>query len=172
MKFAQKRAWKRKKNGSNQVIRCSYMRQKPKEIAQRAINNLRWDPEIWIESMRIAERAEDTTPADMKNILELAMEVSYQTPEPIVAIWMEYFGYLRRQFEKTLIDSPDEAAMAGEKMSDTFDYAWKALGLHWGVLADCDCEILQFWGRIEYDLLRNPAKGKQLWSTVMGIINK
>jgi squamous cell carcinoma antigen recognized by T-cells 3 len=37
----------------------------------------------------------------------------------------------------------------------------------WGVLADSNCEILQFWGRLEYGICEDMVKGRDLWTTVL-----
>lgn len=109
--------------------------------------------------MRIAEKME-LSKQDVQAVAEFALAAGFQTPEPVVNIWLEYLTYLRRN-----INFKCEKEV--EIMRATFSLAWDTLGRQFGVLADCNCEILQMWGRLEYGPLNDLAKGKELWTTVM-----
>jgi len=54
-----------------------------------------------------------------------------------------------------------------EKLRKNFQFCWDNLGQQYGVLADIQCKILQFWGRLEYGKLGSAIKGRDLWYTVM-----
>lgn len=129
------------------------------DIINRAIRNCTWTASVYIEKMRIAERME-LNKNEVKGVLELALAAGFPTAEQYVSIWLEYLSYLRRN---TTFTCEKEC----EILRATFTMAWDLLGRQFGVLADCECEILQFWGRLEYGPLNDLAKGKQLWTTVM-----
>lgn len=129
------------------------------DIINRAIRNCTWTASVYIEKMRIAERME-LNKNEVKGVLELALAAGFPTAEQYVAIWLEYLSYLRRN---TTFTCEKEC----EIIRATFTMAWDLLGRQFGVLADCECQILQFWGRLEYGPLNDLAKGKQLWTTVM-----
>lgn len=129
------------------------------DVINRAIRNCTWSADIYVEKMRIAEKME-LPKQDVQNIAEFALSAGFQSPEPLVTIWLEYLSYLRRNTDFT-VEKEVEILRA------TFTLAWDTLGRGFGVLADCDCEILQMWGRLEYGPLKDLAKGKELWTTVM-----
>lgn len=129
------------------------------DICNRAIRNCTWSAEIYVEKMRIAERME-LSKQEVQSVAEYALAAGFQTPEPVVTIWLEYLSYLRRN-----INFKCEKEV--EILRATFSLAWDTLGKQFGVLADCNCEILQMWGRLEYGPLDDLAKGKELWTTVM-----
>ncbi|KAI8128238.1 Squamous cell carcinoma antigen recognized by T-cells 3 [Lucilia cuprina] len=133
--------------------------QTPDDICKRALRNCTWSPELYIKRMTILEKMEKPV-QEVQEVLETALAAGFQTPEPAVSIWLEYLTYLRRH---TNWLNPDEC----EVLRKNFNLGWTILGQQWGVLADCNCEILQFWGRLEYGPLRDPKKGKELWNTVM-----
>lgn len=129
------------------------------DIINRAIRNCTWTASVYIEKMRIAERME-LNRDEVKAVLENALTAGFATAEQYVSIWLEYLSYLRRN---TAFTCEKEC----EIIRATFTMAWDLLGRQFGVLADCECEILQFWGRLEYGPLNGLAKGKELWTTVM-----
>ena len=130
------------------------------DVCKRALRNCTWSPELYIKRMCILEKMEKTV-SEVQEVLESALAAGFQTPDPAVAIWLEYLTYLRR---RTDWNNPDEC----EILRKNFNLGWTILGQQWGVLADCNCEILQFWGRLEYGPLQDPKRGKELWTTVMG----
>ncbi|XP_073833866.1 RNA-binding protein 4F isoform X2 [Musca autumnalis] len=133
--------------------------QTPDEICQRALRNCTWSPELYIKRIQVLEKI-DRPKTEVQEVLESAAVAGFQTPEPAVAVWLEYLTYLRRHTDWTNADECDI-------IRKNFNMAWTILGQQWGVLADCNCEILQFWGRLEYGPLQDPKKGKELWTTVM-----
>ncbi|XP_061387180.1 squamous cell carcinoma antigen recognized by T-cells 3 [Musca vetustissima] len=133
--------------------------QTPDDICQRALRNCTWSPELYIKRIQILEKM-DRSKTEVQEVLESAAVAGFQTPEPAVTVWLEYLTYLRRHTDWT---DPDECDI----IRKNFNLAWTILGQQWGVLADCNCEILQFWGRLEYGPLQDPKKGKELWTTVM-----
>lgn len=143
----------------NGVERALVFSQTEWDVVNRAIRNCTWTASVHIEKMHIAERME-LSKDDVKSVLESALETGFAAADQYVAIWLAYLSYLRRN-----------TAFACEKECEilraTFTMAWDLLGRQFGVLADCECEILQFWGRLEYGPLNDLAKGKQLWTTVM-----
>lgn len=129
------------------------------DIVNRAIRNCTWSADIYVEKMRIAEKME-LPKQELQNIAEFALAAGFQSPEPLVTIWLEYLSYLRRNTNYS-VDKEVEILRA------TFELAWDTLGRQFGVLADSSCEILQMWGRLEYGPLSDLLKGKELWTTVM-----
>lgn len=129
------------------------------DIVNRALKNCTWSVELYIEKIRIVERRE-LPKQEVQKILEFALAAGFQTPEPIVTIWLEYLAYLRRN-----TDYENEKDV--ELLRANFNLCWTSLGKQWDALADCNCEILQFWGRLEYGPLFDPVKGRDLWITVM-----
>lgn len=134
--------------------------QTPDDVCKRALRNCTWSQELYIKRMLILEKM-DKSITEVQQVLETALAAGFQTPEPAVSIWLEYLTYLRRHTDWM---NPDEC----EVLRKNFNLCWTILGQQWGVLADCNCEILQFWGRLEYGPLQDPKRGKELWTTVMG----
>ncbi|KXJ75193.1 hypothetical protein RP20_CCG012142 [Aedes albopictus] len=128
-------------------------------LVNRALRNCPWSAELYVEKLRIFER-EKRDKADVLKIMEEVAMVEFQAPEPAVKVWLEYLTYLRRH-----------ANFEDEKERDilrsNFVLTWNQLGRTWGELADPECKILQFWGRLEYCLLGDPLKGRELWQNVM-----
>lgn len=114
---------------------------------------------MYIEKMRIFEKQKRSF-KDIQAVLESACMVSYKTAVPIVSIWLEYLTILSRT-----TDYSEESSI--ELLRKNFNLAWNSLGKQWGDLADANCEILQLWGKLEYGSLKDPSKGKQLWTSVM-----
>ncbi|KFB51959.1 AGAP002959-PA-like protein [Anopheles sinensis] len=136
-------------------------RQSELDVVNRALRNCPWCAELYVEKMRIAERHyKDGSKMMILKIMEDVASAGLQTPEAAVKVWLEYLTYLRRVTDFT-----------SEKERDilraNFDLAWNQLGRAWGVLADPQCKILQFWGRLEYEALGEPSKGRDLWYSVM-----
>ncbi|XP_052901947.1 squamous cell carcinoma antigen recognized by T-cells 3 [Anopheles moucheti] len=136
-------------------------RQTELDLVNRALRNCTWSAELYVEKMRIVERqAKPTSKMTILKIMEDVASAGLQTPEASVKVWLEYLTYLRRVTDFT-----------SEKERDilraNFDLAWNQLGRTWGVLADPQCKILQFWGRLEYEALGEPSKGRDLWYSVM-----
>uniref|UniRef100_A0A182M2X6 RRM domain-containing protein n=1 Tax=Anopheles culicifacies TaxID=139723 RepID=A0A182M2X6_9DIPT len=136
-------------------------RQTELDLVNRALRNCTWSAELFVEKMRIVERqAKPTSKMAILKIMEDVASAGLQTPEASVKVWLEYLTYLRRVTDFT-----------SEKERDilraNFDLAWNQLGRTWGVLADPQCKILQFWGRLEYEALGEPSKGRDLWYSVM-----
>uniref|UniRef100_A0A182JKK0 RRM domain-containing protein n=1 Tax=Anopheles atroparvus TaxID=41427 RepID=A0A182JKK0_ANOAO len=143
-------------NPSSPVFRQSEL-----DVVNRALRNCPWCAELYVEKMRIAERHhKDSAKMMILKIMEDVATAGLQTPEASVKVWLEYLTYLRRVTDFT-----------SEKERDilraNFDLAWNQLGRAWGVLADPQCKILQFWGRLEYEAMGEPSKGRDLWHSVM-----
>lgn len=136
--------------------------QTPDDICLRALRNCTWSGDLYIKRMQLMEKFEKPRSA-VQEVLESAAAAGFQSPEPAVAVWLEYLTYLRRHTDWSDANECDV-------IRKNFNLAWTILGQQWGVLADCNCEILQFWGRLEYGPLQDPKKGKELWTTVMGML--
>lgn len=134
-------------------------KQTVEDIVDRALRNCTWSEELYVEKLRIAEKDEQTK-QQVQVIAEAAFAAGFQTPEPLVTIWLEYLSYLRRN---TSFDNEKESDI----LRANFALAWDSLGRQFDVLADSNCEILQMWGRLEYGPLNDLSKGKELWTTVM-----
>lgn len=134
-------------------------RQTAVDIVERGLRNCNWSAELYVEKMRIYE-AENRSRAEIQSILETACAIQYKTPEPIVKVWMEYYTYLSR-----VTNYQDEKQV--EILRNNFNLGWNNLGQRYGNLADSECEILKFWGRLEYTKLNDNNQGRQLWYTVM-----
>ncbi|XP_039447555.1 squamous cell carcinoma antigen recognized by T-cells 3 [Culex pipiens pallens] len=129
------------------------------DVVNRALRNCPWSAELYVEKMRICER-EKRGKADILKIMEEVATVEFQAPEPAVKVWLEYLTYLRRHADF-------ENEKEREILRSNFELAWNQLGRTWGELADPECKILQFWGRLEYGALKDPLKGRDLWQSVM-----
>ncbi|CAG9808625.1 unnamed protein product [Chironomus riparius] len=129
------------------------------DIVNRGLRNCNWSADLYIEKIRILETKKETK-EKVQLVLEEATQVQYKSPDPLVKVWIEYLTYLVRS---TNFNEEKET----EILRNNFNLAWNSLGWQFGNLADCDCEILKFWGRIEYSKLNDHNQGKQLWNTVM-----
>lgn len=134
-------------------------RQTEMDIVNRGLRNCNWSADLYVEKMRILE-AEKEPRQEIQKVLEQACTIQYNNAEPIVKVWLEYLSYLVR-----VTNFEDEKET--EILRNNFNLGWNTLGRQYGDLADCDCEILKFWGRIEYTKLKDSSQGKQLWNTVM-----
>uniref|UniRef100_A0A2M4AE49 Putative rna-binding protein sart3 rrm superfamily n=1 Tax=Anopheles triannulatus TaxID=58253 RepID=A0A2M4AE49_9DIPT len=136
-------------------------RQTELDLVNRALRNCTWSAELYVEKMRIVEREQQSrSKMTVVKIMEDVASAGLQTPEASVKVWLEYLTFLRRH---TDFKSEKER----EILRANFDLAWNQLGRTWGVLADPQCKILQFWGRLEYEALGEPNKGRDLWLSVM-----
>lgn len=134
-------------------------RQTDLDIVNRGLKNCSWSADLCIEKMRIFEKMKEPR-TEVQKILETACTIEYNSPEPMVKVWMEYLSYLVR-----VTDFKQEKEV--DILRNNFNLGWTALGRQWGLLADPDCEILKFWGRVEYTKFEDHMEGKQLWNTVM-----
>uniref|UniRef100_A0A182NDX2 RRM domain-containing protein n=1 Tax=Anopheles dirus TaxID=7168 RepID=A0A182NDX2_9DIPT len=136
-------------------------RQTEFDLVNRALRNCTWSAELFVEKMRIVERqAKPSSKMSILKIMEDVASAGLQKPEASVKVWLEYLTYLRRVTDFT-------SEKEKEILRANFDLAWNQLGRTWGVLADPQCKILQFWGRLEYEALGEPSKGRDLWHSVM-----
>lgn len=133
--------------------------QTPVDLVNRALRNCPWSAELYVEKLRIFER-EKRGKDDILKIMEEVATVEFQAPEPAVKVWLEYLTYLRRH-----ANYEDEKER--DILRSNFELAWNQLGRTWGEMADPECKILQFWGRLEYGSLKDPLKGRELWQNVM-----
>lgn len=135
--------------------------QKPLNVIDRGLRNCTWSEDLFIEKMRVIEK-QNKSSEDIKKVFEEAYAVEYRSAEPQVKLWLAYLTCMARQ-----TDFKNDNAK--EQLQKTFDYSWKSLGQSWGDLADPNCEILKFWGQLEYDKnkFNNPGKGRNLWKTVL-----
>lgn len=129
------------------------------DVVNRALRNCPWSAELYVEKMRICER-EGRGKGEILKIMEEVATVEFQAPEPAVKVWLEYLTYLRRNGK---FEEEKERGI----LRSNFELAWNQLGRTWGELADPECKILQFWGRLEYGVLKDPLKGRELWQSVM-----
>lgn len=139
--------------------KSSIFRQTEMDVINRGLRNCSWSASLYIEKMRIFE-SKKAPREDVQKILEEACAVQYNSPDPIVRIWIEYLSYLVR-----IADFSDEKQV--EILRSNFNLGWTTLGWQYGNLADSECEILKFWGRIEYTKFKDENQGRQLWNTVM-----
>jgi squamous cell carcinoma antigen recognized by T-cells 3 len=134
-------------------------RQTEMDIIKRGLRNCSWSADLYIEKMRILE-ANGESRQEIKDVLEEACAIQYNNAEPIVKVWIEYLSYLSR-----VTNFSDDKEK--EILRKNFNFAWENLGRLYGNLADCDCEILKFWGRLEYTKFGDGNEGRRLWNTVM-----
>lgn len=134
-------------------------RQTELDIINRGLKNCTWSAILYVEKMRIFEIKKESR-EDIQKILEEACLVKYSSAEPITKIWIEYLSYLVR-----ITDYSEEKQV--EILRSNFDLAWKNLGYQYGSEADAECEILRFWGCVEYTKMKDVNQGRQLWNTVM-----
>lgn len=134
-------------------------RQTEMDIISRGLRNCSWSADLYVEKMRILESNKEKR-EEVQKVLEVACAIQYNNAEPIVKVWLEYLSFLVR-----ITNFSDEKEK--EILRKNFNLAWNTLGWQYGNLADCDCEILKFWGRVEYTKLDDGDQGKQLWNTVM-----
>lgn len=129
------------------------------DVINRGLRNCSWSADLYIEKMRIFETNQESRESIQK-VLEDATSLQFNSPGPIVKVWIEYLSYLTR-----ITNFKEEKEV--EVLRKNFNLAWNNLGWQYGNLADCDCEILRFWGRVEYSKINDANQGKQFWNTVM-----
>lgn len=129
------------------------------DVCNRALRNCTWSADLYVEKLSIAERME-LSRDEVKSIAEQALAAGVEQPTAVVTIWLEYLAYLRRT-----ADFKDERDC--ELVRATFALAWETLERMFGERADVGGELLQLWGRLEYQQLGDAARGKELWTTVM-----
>lgn len=150
----------RSRKSTDLDLNSKVFKQTDLDVCNRALRNCTGSHDLYIEKMRILERL-DVDRKEIQAIIETTVSIAFPTPEPMVEIWQEYLSYLRR-------NSNFEIEKEKDIIRSTFELAWDSLGRQWGALADTSCEILKLWGELEYNELGNTAKGKELWTTVMG----
>lgn len=65
------------------------------EVINRALRNCTWSELLFIRKMRLGEKL-GFGKNEVKEIFEQGLEAGFQTPEPLVALWLEYLSYLAR----------------------------------------------------------------------------
>ncbi|XP_067640903.1 squamous cell carcinoma antigen recognized by T-cells 3 isoform X2 [Eurosta solidaginis] len=134
-------------------------RQTAVDVNKRAQRNCTWSEKLYVKHMLLLEQMNKPR-EDVQEVLESSMSAGFQTAEQSVTVWMEYLTYLRR---RTDYENEEECDI----LRKNFNLAWTILGQQWGVLADCNCEILLLWGRLEYGPLGDVKRGRELWTTAM-----
>jgi hypothetical protein len=156
IKYIQSRPenWRSDRRGDSSIFHQSEI-----DLVMRALRNCSWSEDLYIEKMRIFEK-KDSDQAEIQSIFEEAYATEYRSPNPQVKLWLHYLSFMSRHTDYSNEDKKDT-------LRNCFKYAWDSLGKQWGDLADTNCEILKFWGRLEYNtkMLNNPSKGKDLWKT-------
>lgn len=134
-------------------------RQNAMDVVTRGLRNCSWSADLYVEKIKILEMSKKPR-QEIQKVLEEACAIQYNSAEPIVKIWIEYLSYLAR-----VTNFSDDAEK--EILRKNFNLAWDTLGRQFGNLADCDCEILKFWGRLEYTKFGDGNEGRRLWNTVI-----
>lgn len=129
------------------------------DIVNRGLRNCNWSADLYIEKMHILELNKEPK-EKIQVILEEASQIQFNSPEPLVKVWIEYLSCLAR-----ITNFKEEKEV--ETLRNNFNLGWNSLGWSYGSLADPDCEIIKFWGRLEYTKMKDFSQGKQLWDTVM-----
>lgn len=129
------------------------------DVCNRALRNCTWSVELYVEKLNIAERMAMSRD-EMRTVAEEALAAGFRQSQPLVQIWLEYLAYMRRS-----CDLQEERDV--ELLRATFTLACNSLERQFGDEADVECEIHQFWGRLEYGALDDVCAGKELWTTVM-----
>lgn len=126
------------------------------DIVNRALRNCTWSADLYIEKMCIGERME-LPKQEVQNITESAFVATVNSPESFLSVWIEYVSYLRRNINVT-----NEKEV--EVLRANFSLGWDSLERQ---CADPYCELLKVWGRLEYGVLQDVTRGKELWTSVM-----
>lgn len=124
-------------------------------IIHNALRNVPWGTAIWILKLRWLEYC-NANNDDMKSTFEKALSsCNYKVHN----IWMAYLEYLKRHTDFSNNDSVN-------LLRKTFQLCTETLQKHWGTYAN-PVEILKFWARLEYSVLKDPARGRELWNEVL-----
>lgn len=124
-------------------------------VLYNALRNVPWGTAIWIIKLRWYEYC-NVPQNEIKSTFERALGCcSYK----VHTIWMVYLEYLKRNTDFTKDDSID-------LLRKTFSLCVDTLQKHWVTNAS-PVEILKFWARLEYTLMKDPSKGRELWNNVM-----
>ena len=141
------------------TIKAYVLRQTELDVVDRALRNCERYSKLYVAKIRILERMGKSI-EEVKLVIETVMSMFFHTPEPVVEVWLAYLAFYKRN-----IDMNDEKQR--DKLRANFKICWDTLGRAHRDTADPNCEILQFWGRLEYGPLNDMLSGRDLWTNVI-----
>lgn len=133
------------------------------ELSTRSLRNCFWSVDLYCQRLKVYEFLGKNR-EEIKAVMEEGLGASSQIPENTLCLWIEYLTILRR-----LTDFSNEDSC--NLLRKNFDYALTAIKVQWRdqIIVDPNCEILQLWALLEYGPLKNPERGKELWTSILSM---
>ncbi|XP_069683993.1 squamous cell carcinoma antigen recognized by T-cells 3 [Periplaneta americana] len=132
-------------------------------VCKRAVRNCPWSSPLWQHYMKALERYEKSFD-EIKEVMEQALSVGFSNAEDYRNLWLCYIDYMRRRVDWSKGYQPIEVA----ELRGTFNRACEHLAQYFGLQGDPNCDILQYWARIEAAHCGNMEKFRLLWSDILG----
>lgn len=112
---------------------------------------------FWLLTMQHAEH-EGKGVDEVKTIFETALSKGMESYKQAESLWLGYLECLRRSC--AFDNEPDV-----ERLRRTFRLAWDSLAEAWGEEAN-DCEVPLYWARLEYNRMKDPKQGKEIFEEI------
>lgn len=140
-----------KENEKSQVFK-----QTPLDILKRALRNCTWSAELYIEKIRLSEKA-GVPKGDVTQIAQDAFGATNNDVKSYLSVWLEYLSYISRN---TNVNDEKELNI----LRKTMDLGQSSLASR---EADTYNEFGQLCAQIEYGPLKNGDQGFQLYDMVI-----
>lgn len=141
---------------STEGERWQVFKQAPLDVLNRALRNCTWSADLYIEKMRLSERA-GVPKANVTETAQLAFEATSNDVKGHLNVWLEYLSYIKRN---TDLSNDKEV----ELLRKTMELGIETLASR---TADAHSEFDQLCARIEYGTLQNGDGGYEHFDNVI-----
>ncbi|KAJ9576204.1 hypothetical protein L9F63_006937 [Diploptera punctata] len=133
-------------------------------VCRRAVRNCPWNSALWQYYIRALERYNKPF-EEVKEVMEQALSVGFTSAEDYRSIWLCYIEYMRRRVDW----KADDNSTSLTELRATFNRACEHLAQYFGLQGDPNCDILQYWARIEAAHCKNFEKFRLLWTDILSM---
>lgn len=126
-------------------------------VLQRAVRNVVWCSEIWIEYVKTIERF-DKTEQEAQEIFERSLTSSFPTEEDYRKVWLSYLEFKRRKTDFSDLKQVD-------KLRKNFDTCIQHLNSMYS--ADPYFTVSIYQAKVEAKFCSNIAKSREIWEEIM-----
>ncbi|KAL0271899.1 UNVERIFIED_CONTAM: hypothetical protein PYX00_005061 [Menopon gallinae] len=137
------------------------------ELIQRALRNCPWSCHLHQAHIIFLEKYHSSHEI-IRGAFEQAVGSGLQISEDFRDIWMTFLEYLRRRLDEPDISKDDENKRFEELVAN-FAKAVEFLSELEG--SDPECEVTQFWARVEAIYGKNMEKSRNIWNDIISSYN-
>ncbi|PSN43747.1 hypothetical protein C0J52_06406 [Blattella germanica] len=130
-------------------------------VCRRSVRNCPWSTALWQHYLRALERYEKPF-EEVKEVMEQALSVGFNSAEDYRSLWLSYLEYMRRRVDCWSGDQEFKTALRA-----TFNRACGHLAQYFGLEGDPNCELLQYWARIEASQCKDMEQFRLIWQDIL-----